>query len=157
MIATIRKDDVAAVDAVPVDGVLLCSRGEVFQVKLSATSVDALLNPITAERLWYALGYGDRVWTPEEVASYGPLKVLWPEAARDDVSRETSAADPRLITFGTEVEARPRAGQQLQAVRGKFISWSGEGAMDRDAVVTLDVDGTPHRLVSRHYSFRLVR
>lgn len=66
--------DVDTIDALPVDTVLLCRVGEVFQVKALPIYVDGRL---TYGRAWFALGYGDRVWKPSQVATWGPLRVLY--------------------------------------------------------------------------------
>lgn len=154
----IDLDDVEAVDELPVDAVLICRVGEVFQVK----RVGSFAGPGTA-RAWFALGYGDRVWSAAEVASWGPLTVLWPLPDEADVSRETSeAADPMLVQLGTLVDVIPRARTKATltdsvATRGTFIRWAGTGALDRDAVVELEVAGRLTAFRTRDYSVRVVR
>ena len=62
----IALDDVAAIEAMPVESVLLCRVDEVFQLKAG---------PMGAA--WFALGYGDVIWPAAQVAVWGPLLVLY--------------------------------------------------------------------------------
>lgn len=62
----IPVDDVAAIEAMPVESVLLCRVGEVFQLKADTT-----------DSFWFALGYGDVIWPAHHVAVWGPLLVLY--------------------------------------------------------------------------------
>jgi hypothetical protein len=70
MTRVIDHGDVEAVSDLPLNSVLLCRVDEVFQCKPVETEFGA-------GRAWYALGYGDRVWSAQEVAEWGPLRVLY--------------------------------------------------------------------------------
>lgn len=157
----IALGDVDALNELPVDSVLLCRVGEVFQVK-RISAIGGL-----AGRGWFALGYGSRLWSVEEVASWGPLTVLWPLPTDTDVSRETSAGcahdgdsvDPRLVQLGTLVYLvpKPSAGGAKPTHRGTFIQWAGDGPADRDALLIVDVEGARLEVLEREYSVRPVR
>lgn len=159
---TIALGDADAVDVLPIDSVLLCRVREVFQVK----RVGTFMGPDTG-RAWFALGYGDRIWTATEVAAWGPLTVLWPLPSAADVSRETSEAcahdvdsvDPRLVALGTLVYLvpKPGAGDTKARHRGTFIQWAGDGPADRNALVIVDVEGERVEVLEREYSVRPVR
>lgn len=155
---TIDLDDAAALDALPIDAVLLCRVGEVFQVK----RLDTFAGDGTG-RAWFALGYGDRIWTPAEVAAWGPLLVLWP-LPDADVSRETfadpdAALDPRLVQLGTLVRAtaKPGAERPIDPFVATFIQWAGDGTADTEALLVLDVEGERVELLAREYSLAAVR
>lgn len=151
---TIALGDVAALDALPADAVLRCRVGEVFQVKTS---------PYLEGRAWFALGYGNRIWSAEEVAAWGPLYVLWPLPEPADVSRETCAhdadsVDPRLVQLGTLVYLVPKPSAAAKPKhRGTFIQWAGDGPADRDALLIVDVEGERVEVLERDYSVRVVR
>lgn len=156
----IALGDVNALNELPVDSVLLCRAGEVFQVK-RISAIGGL-----AGRGWFALG-GAGLWSVEEVASWGPLTVLWPLPTDADVSRETSAAcaheidsvDPRLVQLGTPVHLVPKrsAGPQLESYQGVFVQWAGTSPADRDACIVIDVAGRRVTVLERNYSVRPVR
>lgn len=161
MSRVIDLDDVEALDALPIDSVLLCRVREVFQVK----RVGTFMGPGTG-RAWFALGYGDRIWSAAEVAAWGPLTVLWPLPEESNVSRETSApcehdvdsADPRLVQLGTLVYLVPKPGAGGKPrYRGTFIQWAGDGPADREALVIVDVEGERVEVLAREYSVRPVR
>lgn len=226
--------DIEAVDALPIDSVLFCRVGEVFQVKRIMVSIGPTRNPA---RAWYAIGYGDRVFSAQEVSEWGPLLVLFnPQTdvpdnvllcsmcqgtgeddasdglrsmgilrgplacstcrgrgyfntdteepitlaeaivlphARPDVSRETftvtetpAGLDPATLHLGQWVEAHPRdtapdsevlVDEYAHRLRvlAQVISWEGDGPLDRDAVLRVEVNGEDFRLLCRAYRFTL--
>jgi hypothetical protein len=102
----------------------------------------------------------------------GPLRedlhlVLTVAAVAADVSRETShadptAVDPMRVPLGTLVDVVPRSRTNATlasavSTRATFIRWVGNGALDRDAIVEVEVAGRLTAFQTRDYAVRLVR
>lgn len=148
----LEVDDVAALDALPIDAVVICRVREVFQVKRVPTALGD-----GTGRAWFALGYGDRVWSAAEVASWGPLTVLWPLPADVPTS---GALDPRTVQLGAVVKLEPRAGLgpvTEPPLVGTFILWAPPEPPASWGTILVEVEGVPHRLRDTHYEVLPVR
>lgn len=143
----IAPGDVAALDALPLDAVLVCRVHEVFQAKSAG--------PIarSAGHDWYALGYGDRVWTSAEVAEWGPLEVVWTPSLEPAPDR---GLDPTMIPFRAAICAHPSGSySQLAEYRGLFVRLDTTGYPGQPPVVVLAMPDTDVgvRLLASEYTF----
>lgn len=135
-------------------------------------TIDAAGVTLAAERLQRAMNAAratrpDGAFLVDEAMRADLNVVLQAAMLAADVSRETSevdplAADPMRVPLGTLVDVVPRSRTNATlasaaSTRGTFIRWVGVGAMDRDAVIEVEVGGRLTGFLTRDYAVRLVR
>lgn len=135
-------------------------------------SIDAAVVTLAAERLQLAMNIATEAhpagaFIVDEAMRADLRVVLSAAMLAVNVSRETSdadplAADPMRVPLGTLVDVVPRSRTNATlasavSTRATFIRWVGDGALDRDAIMEVEVGGRLTAFQTRDYAVRLVR